>query len=420
MGCTGTATVETTDICYPYITGLAHNGDEICPYDDVVASVDDYQMMTYGHAYTLTFILFETDNLGGTTYYDSNATGTFTAPPPGDYTICAYNELTDCAPDPSPNTSNLDDLADVGTVMDGCYTYECSTLTVPEPFEFDLDNATYVPNNSTGTNVYATEICGGTPPYLLSNTSSGGFASFSLLPSPNPGCQNVQIVFANGVDWSVTVTDSHNCNDDDSVLGSDDVLDPFAILSIDGFTTENETGAGEKDGEVEVMISGGDDACGDYTFDWSGPSFIASNTDDPDGNSIEGLASGTYNLTVTDCDGNVQMGDIYVNRDSNRRRGRTKSKTALIETNGSLLVVSPNPFAEQTTIEFSTVKPEKVSIDVFTLNGQHIGNLFEGQTSDEELQSVSFKGDKLQAGTYLIRLLTESGEVQHQKVVLMR
>ncbi len=420
QGCSGIASVETTDICDPYITGFAHNGATICPDDDVVATVADYQMMTYGHAYTLTFILFESNSLGNT-YYDHNATGTFSAPPPGDYTVCAYNELTDCQPNPSPNTSNLDDLADVGTIGDGCYTYDCSTLTIPEPFTFDIDNATLDANNSTGNNIYSVEFCGGTPNYTLGVTSSG-FVVVNQLPNGTSiDCRDIQVIFGNGADWSITVTDSHGCADANSVIDSDDVNTPFPILSIDGFSTENEKGVGTKDGSAEVVVSGGDDTCGIYDYMWSGSGgFSISTTDGTTGNEITNLAKGAYSVTVTDCVGNTQVGDVHVDRNGRSGRGgRGKSATNSAESS-HLLTVNPNPFVEKTVIEFTASIAEKVSIDVFTISGQHVANLFEGQASTENTQSIVFDGNQLQPGTYIVRLLTKSGEIQHQKIVLMK
>ncbi len=94
---------------------------------------------------------------------------------------------------PSPTTSNLDDLVDVGTIADGCHTYECNDIIVPEPFVFNEDDSSTGTNNSTGNNIYTVEYCGGTPPYTLEFSSEGGFATVDQVPSPNPNCRNLQV-----------------------------------------------------------------------------------------------------------------------------------------------------------------------------------------------------------------------------------
>ncbi|MGB0929494.1 MAG: hypothetical protein ACPGVB_01875, partial [Chitinophagales bacterium] len=215
LGCTGTATAETTDICVPFVTGLAHNGGTMCPGDDVVATVVDSQTSAFGHDYTLTYVLFHTNNLDVTTFYDSNDTGVFAAPPAGDYKICAYNELTDCQPDPSPNTSDVNSLDDVGTTTDGCYAFECSNFTVPEPFEFDFANAELNTNVApNGMNVYTIDICGGTPPYSLEFSSSPNNIFASVIQMfAGVNCRTIRVQYGDGAEWSLTVEDSRDCSD---------------------------------------------------------------------------------------------------------------------------------------------------------------------------------------------------------------
>ena len=146
-----------------------------------------------------------------------------------------------------------------------------------------------------------------------------------------------------------------------------------------------------------------------------------SNTDGTTGNEITGIGSGTYTVTVTDCSGATQVGNVYVNSGTGGRGGRGRGKkTALIEELANVLTVNPNPFAEKTVIEFATATDETVSVDVFTVSGQHVSNLFEGQTVTEETHRVVLNGSQLQAGTYIVRLLTQSGAIQYQKVVLMK
>ncbi|MCG9970036.1 SprB repeat-containing protein, partial [Christiangramia crocea] len=63
---------------------------------------------------------------------------------------------------------------------------------------------------------------------------------------------------------------------------------------------------GVNDGAIKVSVTGGNSS---YTYSWSGPNNYSSSTED-----ISGLYAGTYDLQVTDSDGNTGTIIIEVNQ----------------------------------------------------------------------------------------------------------
>ncbi len=194
------------------------------------------------------------------------------------------------------------------------------------------------------------------------------------------------------------------------------------LLSIDSMNTSNETEIGENDGSATVNVSGGDDSCGTYTYEWSGPNTDVTNDEGTTtGDTISGLALGAYTVTVTDCAGTTQVAQVNVQRDGGRS-GRGSGKASINSTTESILSLNtiPNPFRNQTAIVFSTSETETIRIDLYSLGGQLMDSLFQGTVESNTEGKVTLDGSKLQSGTYIVRLLTESGKIQHQKVILMR
>ncbi len=348
----------------------------------------------------------------------------------GDYLVCSYNESQDCPPSPSPLVADLDDIYTTGSIQDGCFAIECMEITVPETLTPNLENTGMVDvDNSTGNNVYVLEVCGGTLPYNTDFTSSGGFASVSDLPSENVGCINYQIIYANAVDWTLTITDAHDCSNNSVVFSSDDL--PSNPLQITAVTITPETCAGDEDGAIEIEVEGGDDSCDDYTYTWSGPNgFSETTTDEVTGSIEDGLGAGTYSVTVTDCSGATTVdSNIFVSRANSmgrggRGRGRGGCKTGgdetIIPISGELKAY-PNPFAEQTLIEFSLPTDSKVWLSVYSIEGRKVAKLLEGDRMEgNTLQRFDFNASGLQSGLYILELQTELGIRQHQQLVVVK
>ncbi|MGB0930362.1 MAG: T9SS type A sorting domain-containing protein, partial [Chitinophagales bacterium] len=286
-------------------------------------------------------------------------------------------------------------------------------------FIFDIENAQLTTDNGVdGMNVFRVDVCGGNPNYSLelSSTPSNIFAMVDQFYK-SPNCRSIRVTYGDHAEWVVRVVDTNDCSGEISYL--DVAAD--GQMSIVGFASTNESKAGSSDGTASVVVVGGNDPYGVYTYEWTGATTSITVTDGSDGNTQTGLPSGIYTVVVTDAANNSQTitGVVRQNRWRGRGRRGGVGKTALTEGGEMFLTVAPNPFADYSTIQFQTPIAENVSIDVFSMNGQQVANLFEGQSNAESIQSVTFDRGYLQSGTYLVRLVTESGVVQHQKVVVM-
>ena len=430
-GCTGTASAETTNICDAFVTGLTLNNSSICPGGDVVSTVTTYNSDT---DYKLQYILFSTDNLGGTTYVEDNLTGTFASPTPGNYTVCAYSELTTCAPNPSPCNTNLDDLADVGTILDGCYASICENITVPAPLEPIAGTGQATESNSTGTNVYIAEVCGGTPPYSVDFDSSGGFASVETVPSASAGCINYQIVYVDAADWTLTITDSNNCTSGEVVFSSDGTsTDP--LPQITDYTVVKETCPNDFNGSINIEVEGGDDSCTDYSYSANGPNaFSESDTfaaaSPTSSFVIDGLASGTYNVTVTDCGSTTTVQNIYVGRTGGnggsgggRARGRGGCSTNNGKTASNLLELQnfhlfPNPLTQESYLHFSLSEKAWVEVTIYTIEGKEVQQLKSSWVKAEETQVWAIPSKLFPSGIYILQLTSNTGVVYHERMMV--
>ncbi len=272
-------------------------------------------------------------------------------------------------------------------------------------FTFDTENAVQT-QTSSGMNVYSVEVCGGVFPYSANLESTGGFVSTQFMPSASSGCQMLQITYGSGVDWTATVTDGNGCTSDVSVL-----LDTTPLLVIDGFGTTNESGAGQNDGTLTVNVSGGDDSCSEYTYDWSGYNLTVSNTDGVVENTLTGLATGSYSVTITDCAGNTVVGNIYLNRASGRGR-----KTTLDTSIEGVLQLQPNPANDFVRIQYKAEQEGKLVVSVADLAGRTLWR--EVLNSEEGRFEISL--DDFNNGLYIVSLQADNQLIDRKKLLVVK
>ena len=129
--------------------------------------------------------------------------------------------------------------------------------------------------------------CPGMNDGSLEAEASGGTGPYSYLWSTGTTSSKLDSVVAG--DYIVTVTDANGCTLD-SV---------FSIESLDAIEVSgavvNASCDGSSDGSIDVTVSGG---TAPYSYSWSS----GESTED-----ISGLAEGTYELTVTDVNGCIQI-----------------------------------------------------------------------------------------------------------------
>lgn len=102
--------------------------------------------------------------------------------------------------------------------------------------------------------------------------------------------------------------------------------------------------------------------------------------------------------------------DIKVNTSIDRR--------TMQDANYELMQNYPNPFNAQTTIQFALPEQSEVSIVLYNIRGERVAEIFNGRKS-AGLHSVTFNGDRLSSGTYLIKL--KAGDfVDLKKCVLLK
>ncbi|MCB0805920.1 MAG: T9SS type A sorting domain-containing protein [Bacteroidales bacterium] len=84
---------------------------------------------------------------------------------------------------------------------------------------------------------------------------------------------------------------------------------------------------------------------------------------------------------------------------------------------------APNPFTEQTNIQFVLDKPGFVTVDIYDLNGKLVCNILEKYLVSGEHQvrwnAMDRHNSKVQKGSYLYRI-TSDGKVISGKIVLLK
>ncbi len=271
----------------------------------------------------------------------------------------------------------------------------------------DTDNATQS-TTATGMHIYAVDMCGDLAGFTHSFTSTSGFASAQFYPSSNAGCQEVQILYTTGTDWTFTATNEGGC---ETILESDDiVVGGVPLLVFDGFTVTPEK-CNNKDGALDISVTGGDTSCGDYTFSWTGPNGFTSTSQN-----LTGLATGYYDVTVTDCVGTSVVANQYVNRSGQGRgRGRGGCKTALEQ-----LVLDfrlqPNPANDFVQVSFEVEEDmEDFNISLIDLAGRTLQ-----ETHIEGDGMVSLDISAVPNGMYLIQLQSNNQVIRQEKLVVVK
>ncbi len=406
-------------------------GDPICPEEDLELTIDGYEDFNLYNTYVII-----TDPIGtildiipvevpGTdvTFPGSLSSTTATIPYANwagylgagiSYDIYAYSELTINPPSPQPIIgANINDIGTGPDPADAvCFDLSDPPLSyfVPDLLTIDCDVQTSEGANGGVTPFYYNthEICvsGGTLPYAY-NWSTVGYVRQAII-----GTGEVRIHYADNAIWALTVTDANGCsnntweftNDPGTVGGTGEILD---IYDSNVTSTSN---CFNNDGSIEIFVEGG---AGNYTYEWNGP-FTWDGTGQGT-NVISNLVRGWYAVTVTDDVGDTTLGWYWVQCRSASGRGKL---TVSDFENGIGMIAYPNPVSLLTNIEFSVVSTERVELSIISLDGKVIANLFEGTANEGEVYNQTFKASTVTPGVYLVRLLTESGKVQNQKLIV--
>jgi gliding motility-associated-like protein len=162
------------------------------------------------------------------------------------------------------------------------------TILNPPPLSVSVDNVTNVECYGEQTGSIAITPSGGTP-------GGGGTGYTYAWTGPGFTSSSEDLINIGAGDYLVTVSDANSCAVNE---GPVNITQPAEIvMTVDNITHVPCFGGSE--GAISVTISGGTPG---YTFEWNGPFGIIYPSED-----LSGLAAGSYQLTVTDAAGCVQV-----------------------------------------------------------------------------------------------------------------
>jgi len=247
-------------------------------------------------------------------------------------------------------------------------------------------------------NTTTIEVIGGVAPYNFDWTTDG-YVRYDIVYTETG--VTITVYYTDDASWSVTVTDSNNCNTG-SLVFNNVPAGGNAILDIDSFAV---TDAVDGDGAITLTVTGGDYSCGEYNYTWSGPgTWSGSYATTGTGNyTINGLVSGWYAVTVTDCSGNTTEGWYWVPEGT---RGRTKTINSL--------AIVPNPTADHATVSFVVGVSGMTQVAAYSIEGKEVASLYKGETKAGELYQVGLDALHLPSGMYFVSLTSANGETTIQ------
>mgnify|MGYP006257997591 CR=1 FL=1 len=236
-------------------------------------------------------------------------------------------------------------------------------------------------------NIASATIINGTPPYSYQTEGNGYVRSSNIN-------DNIHIIYGDNVSWTLSVTDANGCHAffDTNASGSD-------FLEIVDYNITIPSEVSFADASIDIHVTGG---VPPYSYTWSN----GSNTED-----ITGLSHGWYSVVITDSslpEPQSIIGWYWI--PPSERRGRGK--------NNASVSAFPNPMAQQANIEITANHSGKASVALFRTNGQLVKQLFSQHIEANEAYRFPIYAEKMPTGLYFIKLETENGETQVEKIIL--
>jgi len=216
-------------------------------------------------------------------------------------------------------------------------------------------------------------VFGGTRPFVYHWEGPNGFTSSdSDLVGLCPGMYSVTVVDANGCTYDHTHAPLEN---------------PDSIISNITSTDNTNCDFDPCNGTVAVAPVGGK---APYKYAWSTGATTAS---------LSEVCGGTYVVTVTDVFGCTIVDSVDVTD-----FGCNLTPPQLAKKDNFSISVFPNPFEVSTTITFVSSKDDDVSLEIFSVSGQKITELFKGGVKAGIPTTVNYTNTQLSQGLYFYRL----------------
>lgn len=258
------------------------------------------------------------------------------------------------------------------TDANGCVEVFNSSISSPTELTSSITSSTD-PLCNGGTDGEATVSAnGGTPNYTY-NWSSGGNST-------------TETGLGDGT-YSVTVTDNKGCTSSQTVT----ITEPTAIVITPSSTDENPQGA--NNGTATASPSGGTSP---YIFSWDNGG---------DTQTITGLASGTYYVTVTDANGCSETSSIFVD---------FFVSISEMDITGFSYSIFPNPTDRYINLEIVSDIEKDMIVRVLNNTGQLIIEQKFSNIIGEYRHSIDVS--KLASGIYEIVIITDDGMI-NKKII---
>ena len=230
-------------------------------------------------------------------------------------------------------------------------------------------------------------IINGTPPYSYEAEGHG------YVRSSNIG-NNIHVIYGDNVSWTLSVTDAYGCQAffDSNALGNN-------FLEIVDYSITIPTEITMADAAIDILVTGG---VLPYSYAWSN----GSTTED-----VSGIVYGWHSVTITDSttpEPQSIIGWYWIQPSERRGRGKTNTNIS----------VFPNPMTQQASIEITTNHSGKATLELFRANGQLVKQLFSQNIEANEAYHFPIFAEKLPTGLYFVKLETENGETQVEKIIL--
>ena len=148
---------------------------------------------------------------------------------------------------------------------------------------------------------------------------------------------------------------------------------------------------GASDGAIDATVSGG---ASPYTYAWSN----GASTED-----VTNLASGTYNLTVTDANGCIGNVSQFVDQ-----------PVGMAEENIDLFRIHPNPNNGEFTVQFGNLNNESYNLEVRNIIGQLMYTETFNGASAEKVRIDLTQSNK---GAYMVTISNKEGKRTEKLIV---